>query len=487
MSASTSSVRRIAVIGGGFSGLAAAHRLRELAPDAEVVLLEQSDRVGGVVRTEEADGFLFEHGADMFTTKEPWALGVCRRIGFDGELINTNAQHARAFVVRRGRLYPVPEGFTLMTPGRMWPIARSPLLSLAGKLRMAGEYFVPPRQETEDESLQQFVTRRLGREAYERLVQPLIGGIYTADPTKLSMQAALPQFIEMERKHGSLIRAIRSTKRGAGAPVEKSAGARYGLFVTPRHGMESFLQAIARRLPDGIVHLGTPVESIHRCADGRWDVAAPRLPNSGPFDAVLLATPAHHSARLLQETSPELAQELAGIPYATAAVVVVGVRREQLRHPLNGFGVVVPLTENRRVLAISLSSVKFAGRAPEGSVLMRIFVGGACQEHLAELPEPELEQLALGELRDLLGLTGTPQLVRIVRWRRAMPQYHVGHLDRMRRIERLLEGFPTLALAGNAYRGVGIPFCIRGGESAAEKLVGTSDWRDSQAATHSRQ
>ena len=177
------SPRRFAVIGGGISGLAAAHRLRELAPADEVFLFEKSDRLGGVVRTQEQDGFLIEHGADMFTTREPWGLGLCRRIGFDGELINTNTRYARAFVVRRGRLYPVPEGFTLMTPGRMWPIAKTPLLSIAGKLRMAAEYFVPPRRDTEDESLAEFVTRRLGREAFERLVQPLIGGIYTADPT----------------------------------------------------------------------------------------------------------------------------------------------------------------------------------------------------------------------------------------------------------------------------------------------------------------
>src|SRR5262245_21074318 len=189
-----SAPRRIAVIGGGCAGLAAAYRLHELAPACETILLERSDRLGGVVHTEEQDGFVVEHGADMFTTKEPWAVALCRRIGFDRELINTNLQHARAFVVRGRHLFPVPEGFTLMTPGRAWPLAKSRLLSVAGKLRMAAEYFVPPRRDGQDESLAEFVTRRLGREAYERLVQPLVGGIFTADPTKLSMQAALPQF-----------------------------------------------------------------------------------------------------------------------------------------------------------------------------------------------------------------------------------------------------------------------------------------------------
>jgi oxygen-dependent protoporphyrinogen oxidase len=462
--------RRIAVLGGGFTGLAAALRLRELAPDTQVVLFERGERIGGVVHTERRDGYLIEHGADMFTTREPWALGLCRRIGFDGELINTNAIHARAFVVHRGRLYPVPEGFTLMTPGRIWPIARSGLLSPAGKLRMAAEYFVPPRRDGRDESLAEFATRRLGREAYQRLVQPLIGGIYTTDPTKLSMQAALPQFVQMERQYGSLIRAIRRSKDRHGSS-EKSSGARYGLFVAPRRGMESLLRAIHDRLPEGCVRLGSSVDSLEQDQDGGWTVGVGGRSERERFDAVVVAFPAYQAAVLLAKVSPELAAELAAIPYASAAVIVVGLRRDQVRHPLDGFGIVVPHAERRRILAASLASVKFSGRAPEKSVLVRVFVGGALQPELAELPQSELEQLALDELSDLLGMTGTPQLIQVVRWRQAMPQYHVGHLDRVARIEQGIARFPTLALAGNAYRGVGIPFCIHSGEQAAEKLV----------------
>ena len=461
--------RRIAVIGGGFSGLAAAHRLLELAPAIQVTLFEAGDRLGGVVRTEEQEGFLIEHGADMFTTREPWALDLCRRLGFVEELINTNSEHARAFVMRRGRLYPVPEGFTLMTPGRFWPLATSGLLSVAGKIRMAAEYFVPVRRDTSDESLASFVTRRLGREAYERLVQPLIGGIYTADPTKLSMQAALPMFLHMEQQHGGLIRAVRN-RRGQG-PIEKSSGARYGLFAAPRRGMESMVRAIAKRIPQGTVRLNASVQSLTQDAAGSWTVTESGSSQVERFDAVLIATPAFHAADMLQIVSATLASELRAIPYASTAIVVLGYRRDQLKHALDGFGIVVPQTEGRRFLAVSLSSVKFAGRAPADRVLLRVFIGGACQPELVDLADHELEQLAIRELEPLLGISGTPLRTRIIRWRNAMPQYQLGHLDRVARIDQEVASLRNLALAGNAYRGVGIPFCIHSGEQAAEKLL----------------
>jgi oxygen-dependent protoporphyrinogen oxidase len=462
--------KRVAVIGGGFAGLAAAHRIIELAPATQVVLFEASDRLGGVVRTEDQQGFLIEHGADMFTTREPWALDLCRRVGLADELINTNTEHARAFVLRRGRLYPVPEGFTLMTPGRFWPLARSGLLSISGKLRMAAEYFVPRRDSSADESLASFVTRRLGREAYERLVQPLIGGIYTADPTRLSMQAALPAFVDMERQHGSLIRAVRRSR--AGGSAEKSAGARYGMFVAPRRGMESFVRAIASRLPPGSIHLQASVQSLASNEGNGWEIHTSGGNQADPFDAAIVATPAYRAAAILQAAAPQLARELDAIEYASAAIVALAFPRDQIKHPLDGFGLVVPQSEHRRILAASLSSVKFVGRAPAGAVLIRVFIGGACQGELVDLGDDELIQLAHAELRELLGVSGTPLVSRLIRWRRAMPQYTIGHLDRVAQIERELAGLPNLALAGNAYRGVGIPFCVHSGEQAAEKVVG---------------
>ena len=459
---------RILIIGGGFSGLTAAWRLSVLRPEWNVELIEASGRLGGVARTERRDGYLIEHGPDMFTSKEPWAMELCREIGFEDRLISTNTENRRAFIAFRKRLHPVPEGFTMMTPTKIWPLAMTPLLSWSGKLRMAWEYFQPARSAEEgDESLADFARRRLGQEAYERLVQPLVGGVYTADPEKLSMAAALKPFVELERKHGGLLKAMRARRR-EGKENTKASGARYGVFCAPQEGMGSLVEALADKLPNGCVRLNTAAESIVRDA-GNWRVRIGAAEET--YQGVIVAAPAHHAAKLLQQDQTELAEELSQIPYAGASVVVAGYRRKHIRHRLNGFGLVAPMIENRRVLAVSFASVKFAGRAPEDQVLLRTFVGGACQPELAELSEKDTLQLVREELADLLGVEGEPVFDQVVRWRQAMPQYHLGHTDRIARIEKLAEALPNFELAGNAYRGVGIPFCIRSGNQAAERLT----------------
>lgn len=461
--------RRIAVIGGGLSGLAAAHKLLELAPETQITLFEASDRLGGVLGTTERDGFLIERSADMFTTREPWALDLCQRLGIADQLISTNSAGRRAFVVFQGRLVEVPEGFTLMSPAKISAVLKTPLLSWRGKLRLAGEYFVRARKDQRDESLQSFATRRFGKEAFERLIQPLIGGIYTADPAKLSLAATLPQFLQMEREHGSVIAATRKQQRAA-KTKEKSSGARYGLFVAPKHGMQTLIDALAARLSSCDLRLSTPVERLSAQMDGSWIVQTPGgLPEM--FDGVILALKAPIAGRLLMLTSTALATDLAHLPYAGAAVAVMGVRREQISHALDGFGFVVPAVEKRRILAGSFSSVKFAGRAPEGCVLLRVFVGGALQPELLQLDDDAICKLVQEELHELIGLTGEPLFRHVARWTGAMPQYHVDHLKLVESIEGRAKHLPNFALAGNAYRGVGIPFCIRSGEQAAERVL----------------
>lgn len=461
------SPRRIAVIGGGISGLAAAHRIVELEPDAEVKLFEAGDRVGGVLDTVYRDGFVVERAGDMLTTKDPWALDLCRRVGIEDQLINTNEQHRRAFIVHRGRLEPVPEGFTLMSPARIWPVLKTRLLSWSGKLRLARERYIRPRVDDSDESLEAFAVRRLGREVYERLVQPLIGGIYTADPTKLSMQAAMPEFVAMEREFGSLTRGVQEK---VAKQQREGTGARYGMFVAPCNGMSSLINAIVARLPSDCVQLNSRVQNVTRVGD-HWKVLVEGQDDPLEFDALIIATPAQHAAGLLHQSQPTLANELAKISYASVAIPLLSYRRDQIDHPLDGFGVVAPFVEKRQVLSVSFASIKFPGRAPDDCVLFRVFIGGACQADLVDLPDDKLFEIAEQELRELLGVRGEPQLRELVRWRKAMPQYHLGHLDRVGRIETLVSDLPNFELAGNAYRGVGIPFCIRSGETAAEAIL----------------
>ncbi|HUY91339.1 MAG TPA: protoporphyrinogen oxidase [Pirellulales bacterium] len=466
-----SSPRRFAVIGGGISGLAAAHRLTELDPAAEIALFEAGEKLGGVLQTSRCDGYLLDHSADNFITNVPWALDLCRRIGLENELVPTRATSRRAFVVRGGKLYQVPEGFSLMAAAKIWPVLATPILGPWGKLRLALEYFVSRRTDESDESLASFARRRLGKQVFERLVQPLVAGIYTADAERLSLAAALPRFREMERQHGSLIRAAHfEAKRGAKADAQAS-GARYSLFVAPREGLASLVDAIARRLPAGCVRLNSPVERLRQRPEGGWDVTVAGQHEPERFSAVIVAAPAPAAAKLLKGVDDELAADLAEIPYAGSAIALAGYRREQIAHALDGFGFVVPELEHRKILAASFSSIKFDGRAPEGRVLIRVFFGGAGHPEMVDLPDDELKKIVGRELAELLGAKCEPELFQVCRWGAKMPQYHVGHVELVRCIEERARALPDFALAGNAYHGVGVPQCIHSGEQAAERMA----------------
>ncbi len=471
---------RVAVIGGGISGLAAAHRAIELAKKAStnvrVELFEASSRLGGVIHTEQIDGCIAELGADSFITNKPAAVELCGRLELDERLIATEPTHRQALVLWRGKPLPIPDGFMLMAPSRIGPVLASPIFSPLGKLRIGLEYLIPRRTETGDESVAAFVRRRLGREALERLVQPLVAGIYTGDPAKLSLAATLPRFIEMERKHGSLIRAARQQREQTEASVESEpheSGARYGLFASFKDGMSELVEALVRRIEQsGVIHRRTAIRTLRlraetgegfamETADGR-DLA---------FDAVVLALPAHRAAALVAQIDSNLSAALGEIEYASSAIVVTGHHERDIEHPLNASGLVIPAAERRQILSVSFASRKFAGRAPAGKVVLRTFVGGVLQPELLHRTDHEITQIVRWELADILGVRGVPTFVRVSRHEGAMPQYHVGHLDRVARIKTLLAEHPRLALAGNAYDGVGVPDCIQSGESAAARAL----------------
>jgi oxygen-dependent protoporphyrinogen oxidase len=549
-------MKRVVIIGGGISGLAAAHRLLERTRDSgkqtDLKLLEGGNRVGGIVQTQRRDGFLLENGPDSFISEKPAARELAKRLGLESRLIETNEQHRRSFIVSRGRLLPVPEGFHLLAPARFWPFLKSDIFSWPGKARMALDLLLPRRDlngskpGNADESLAEFVRRRLGQEALERMAQPMVGGIYTADPEQLSLRATMPRFLEMEREHRSLICALRkqarspvvrkgfanrgssptvregsinrgssptvregSMNRGSsptvreGSEIEpETSGARYSLFLSFDRGMQVLTDKLSQRImdlgsqisnfqaqisaSDGFgqtsIRLNTTVESVTL---EQGEHGEPELPNGGGSpkwrlktstnetfiaDAVCLALPAYVSARLLRNLDAQLASELEGIPYASSATINLAYERADIPHPLDGFGFVVPFIEKRTLLACTFSSVKFAGRAPRGQVLLRAFVGGALQPELFDLSQAELLLRVRADLRDLLGIEAAPLFAEVSKWERSMPQYHVGHLERVQRIEARVAALPGLVLAGNAYSGLGLPDCIRSGEAAADLI-----------------
>lgn len=473
---------RIAVIGGGISGLAAAHRLLETDPQINVSLFESSQQLGGVLATEHVDGYRIESGPDSMLTQIPWGVDLCRRIGFSDQLIGTGNEHRQTWIVRKGRLVPIPDGLAIMAPRRLWPTVRSPILSIAGKLRLACEPFVAKREEDADESLAEFASRRVGREAFERLVQPLVSGIYMADPRKLSIQAALPRFAAMEAEHGSLIRAARrAARRAQKNPSTQQSTSEAGsssipdsMFVAPRDGMGSLVTALADRIQSASIHLNAAVQELQHLSTAGWrlrgQAGLDRFDEN--FDAVILATPSYCASTLLHKTDQALATELSGISHSGCIIVTLGFAREDIAHPLNGHGFVVPHVEQRDIIACTFSSVKYAGRAPDGQVLFRVFLGGATRPDLLGLKdESAIVSIVLRELKALLGIRGEPGLIRVNRWLNVMPQYHVGHLERMQSIEAAVARLEGLELAGNSYRGVGIPHCIHSGEQAAERIL----------------
>jgi len=487
-STAQSAPKRIAVIGAGASGLSAAHRLIELSNDGparfDVTLFEASDSPGGVAGTRRIGDYLVETGPDMFITNQPAAVNLCQRIGLGDELIPTETAHRGSLVLRNGKPVRVPEGFMLISPAKIWPVLTSSIFSPLGKLRMGLEYLLPRRTEQTDETLASFVKRRFGKEAFDRLIQPMVGGIYTADPEKLSLQATLPRFIEMEREHRSLIIASRKQAAVRENDAEsEGSGARYGLFTAPRGGISDLFNRLLEVVRQkATVKLDEPVAAVSLGDSGRYEVTL----QSGEqlnFDGVVIALPSFHAASVLasgfsvnsdaqtSDSITELTRLLDSIEYSSAAVVVSGHRLADIEHPLDAFGLVIPAIENRKVLAISFTSRKFPGRAPKGKILLRTFVGGALQPEMLDQSDEELSQTVRAELRSILGVGGEPDFMEICLYERSMPQYYVGHCERVARIRELISGHAGLELAGNAYSGVGIPDCISSGESAAERLA----------------
>lgn len=448
---------RVAVIGGGVSGMSAAYRLRE--GGAAPVVFEASARAGGMLRTERVDGYVIERGPDSIITTKPAAAQLAEELGLSEHIVRTNTAARGAYVATRGKLVRIPAGFQLLAPSNLESLEASGILSAKGMARVREEPTVPCRTNIEDESLGSFVRRRFGEELLERIAQPMAGGIYGTDPEHLSLRATLPRFLDMELE-GSLIEGLAQRAKAGAA---QAAGARYGLFISFDAGIGLLPETLAQSLQE-CIRLNTPVGSVQKSGAG-YSV------DGEAFDAVILATTAHKAVPLLPADAGAVRAILEAIPFGSGAIVTFAFDRDEIPHALDAAGFVVPAIEGFTLMASTWSSLKWAGRAPEGKVLLRAFMGGY---HLPEVPtwdDARLVQAARDDFGSLMGITAAPQLVRVDRWVEMMPRYVVGHAARMDALDEAVARCEGLELAGNAYRGVGIPDSIASGAAAAARIL----------------
>jgi oxygen-dependent protoporphyrinogen oxidase len=470
--------KRIAIVGGGISGLAAAFALEEkrrAGVPVEYVVYEASPRWGGVIATERVEGCLVEAGPDSFLTEKPWAADLCREIGLGDQLIGSNDGQRKTYILTKGKLVAMPDGLMFMVPTKILPTVFSPLFSMRTKIRMAGEWFHPPQQIRADETVAELVERHYGAEMVDLLADPLLSGVYGGEASQLSVRAVLPRFTDMEAKHGSLGRGMLSARKKMSAATKWPPAP---LFSSLKDGMQQIVDALVERLDAGALHTSSPVQSVISQDEG-WTVSAGY--QSDQFDGLIIATPAPAASALLQMADENLSRELGEIRYSSSITVTLGYDQAVRRLLPPGFGFLVPRSAGRRMLAATFVHNKFPGRAPENRALIRCFLGGSRDEHILQSSEHDILQMVRNELKQILGLDAEPIFARLYKWKGAMAQYTVGHLERVQRIESLRRKLPGLALAGNGYAGIGVPDCVRSGKEAAMKVLASIGLEESVA------
>lgn len=472
--------KRIAVVGGGISGLTAAFSLaeaRRAGVAVEEYLFEASPRLGGALRTERVDACIVEAGADSFLTEKPEARDLCRQLGLGDELIGSKDHQRRTLILHHGKLVPLPEGFEFLVPSRFMAMARTPLLSLRDKIALASEVVRRRSPSTEDESVAAFIERHFSRGLLENIVDPLLTAVYGGDPNLLSVQSLMPRFVEIEQRWGSLVRGLRqvSRERKANSTTKgREKNLRPPLFTTLRNGVETLVAALRARLPAERVICGRRVVDLVK-ADSATRPGSYRLHLEGnqtfEADGIILALPAYESGRLLRQWDPILSNRLMEIPYSSSMIVALGYDRQNLNNLPVSFGFLVPRIEKPRLLACTFVSYKFPHRATANQILLRCFLGGMRDEQVLDLDDAHTTATVRRDLKDILGITANPRFVRIYRWRKALAQYTVGHQERLRVIRSREAQHHGLVLCGNAYEGIGVPDCIRSGHTAAEKCL----------------
>ncbi|MFO0740789.1 MAG: protoporphyrinogen oxidase [Labilithrix sp.] len=465
-------MKRVVIVGGGITGLAAAHALEKAEERRVVHIVESSGQLGGNLQTIRHNGFIIDGGPDSWVAAKPHATKLAREVGLGDELIGTRPDTRRVYIVWQRKLHPMPEGLILGVPTEIKPFVDSELLGWDAKLRAGLDFVIPQRRwkDDDDESIASFVTRRLGSDVSDRVAGPLLGGIFAGDPEALSVRACVPQLVDAEREHGSIIRAMRALKAKRKTP---STSGESTAFVSLKRGVGDLVVNVAHKLRDAEIVTGRTAKGVVRLPEGdergRWMV---KTSDGAMFaDDVVLAVPAHVSSKLLAETDPTLSEQCGAIDYSSAATIFLAYRKFDVRHPLDAFGILVPRAENRPILACTFVSSKWDHRAPSGQVLLRVFVGGSGQEEMVDRSDADLVKMARGQIFDLLNIDRAPMFSRVFRFRKTSPQFHVGHIPRVKKILSRAAEHPGLHLGGGGYLGSGIPDMVRQGEEIAARII----------------
>ncbi len=478
-------IQKIIIIGGGITGLASAYSIEKEAEKkgkhVSITLLEKNSRIGGNIITERDGDFLIEGGPDCFLSEKPWALKMCEKLGMNDSLLCTNDEYRKTFILWKGHLHELPEGVILMIPTKMLPLVRSNLISLPGKLRMAMEPFIPKKKSDKDESLSEFVRRRLGREVLDKIAAPLVAGVHAEDPDTMSVKSRFPRFVQMEEEYGSLIRGMIARRKinsdpsaGSGRTTNHAPHAyKNTMFMTLKNGLYDLPDTIVKNLKETKIWTNKEVSKIDESvSEGGGNVYKVSLKNGEVLDAdaVILAAPSYETAKLLSELNSSISDILNQIPYVSTATVSLCYKKDTIFHPMNGFGFLVPKPENRKITGATWVSRKFSYRAPDDSILIRCFLGGSHNEALVSLNDRDMIKMVREELRDIMGISAEPMLIRIYRWEKAMPQYVIGHEKRLSILDERLSKYHGIFVTGSAYRGSGISECIKDAQFTAERV-----------------
>lgn len=468
-------MKKIVIIGGGITGLSAAyavHQARESGQHVDYLLIEKDNRLGGKILTEKINGYVVEAGPDCFLSEKPWVAQVAEKTGITDRIIGSNEASKRTFVFADGKLHKLPDGLMGLVPTKIVPFALSSLISWPGKFRMALDWFIPKKTTNEDETLGSFVKRRLGQEALDKIAEPLIGGIHAGDPDQMSLVASFPRFIQMEQKYGSLLKAMLAARKMAPKPKPPEPGkVQKTFFMTFKEGMGELTATLASNLDQAKILKEKTVTSVTKLSNGKYKLT---LKDMEPIeaDAVIITAPSHEAALIVKDLDKVMAENLKGIPQATSATVNLAFKSSDIHKSMEAFGFIVPISEKRKIKAGTYSSTKWNFRTPDDQhVLIRAFVGGARNQELVYQDDESMLKMVLDELKDIIGLSAEPVMHKIYRWEKGMPQYTIGHLERVKNIEERAAANPGVFVVGGSYKGVGVPDCINVGTQAAEQAM----------------